>query len=64
MGTLIAIEGVDGAGKFTLSSRLTHAWEAAGVDAVRVGFPATGSRSTPTWPPRRWPVSTAISPPG
>ncbi|MBY6538924.1 dTMP kinase [Rhodococcus sp. BP-349] len=42
MGTLVAIEGVDGAGKFTLSSRLTHAWEAAGVDAVRVGFPRYG----------------------
>ncbi len=42
MGTLIAVEGVDGAGKFTLSSRLVRAWERAGIDAVRVGFPRYG----------------------
>jgi len=42
MGVLIAIEGVDGAGKFTLSSALTRTWEAAGIDAVRVAFPRYG----------------------
>lgn len=42
MGRLIAIEGVDGAGKFTLSAQLTRAWSESGVDAVRVGFPRYG----------------------
>ncbi|MGU3431538.1 dTMP kinase [Actinomycetes bacterium M1A6_2h] len=42
MGVLVAIEGVDGAGKFTLSHKLTMAWEDAGVDVVRIGFPRYG----------------------
>lgn len=42
MGRLIALEGVDGAGKNTLSARLTRAWETTGVDAVRVAFPRYG----------------------
>jgi dTMP kinase len=42
MGLLIAIEGVDGAGKFTLSHALAEAWEAEGIDVVRFGFPRYG----------------------
>jgi dTMP kinase len=42
MGKLVAIEGVDGAGKFTLSRALTLAWEESGVDVVRIGFPRYG----------------------
>ena len=42
MGLLIAIEGVDGAGKFTLSKALTSAWEGAGADVCRIGFPRYG----------------------
>ncbi|WP_371829966.1 dTMP kinase [Rhodococcoides trifolii] len=39
---LVTIEGVDGAGKFTLSRKLTLAWEESGVDVVRIGFPRYG----------------------
>lgn len=42
VGILITIEGVDGAGKNTLSKSLARAWEEAGVDAVRLGFPRYG----------------------
>ncbi|TSD97345.1 dTMP kinase [Skermania sp. ID1734] len=42
MGVLIAIEGVDGAGKQTLSRALTRAWESAGIDVLRMGFPRYG----------------------
>ncbi|MBJ8347298.1 dTMP kinase [Antrihabitans sp. YC2-6] len=39
---LITIEGVDGAGKNTLSRALVRAWEAQGADVVRMGFPRYG----------------------
>lgn len=42
MGTLIVIEGVDGAGKNTLARRLVSAWERDDLDVVRVGFPRYG----------------------
>ena len=42
VGILITIEGVDGAGKHTLSRGLTLAWEAEGLDVLRMGFPRYG----------------------
>lgn len=39
MGTLIVIEGVDGAGKNTLARRLVSAWEREDLAVGRVGFP-------------------------
>lgn len=39
MGSLIVIEGVDGAGKNTLARRLVSAWEHDNLDVVRIGFP-------------------------
>lgn len=42
VGILVTIEGVDGAGKNTLSRALTRSWETAGADVVRMGFPRYG----------------------
>ena len=42
VGILISIEGVDGAGKHTLSRGLTQAWEDNGLDVLRMGFPRYG----------------------
>ncbi|MDJ0395175.1 dTMP kinase [Rhodococcus sp. G-MC3] len=39
MGTLVVIEGVDGAGKNTLARRLVSSWERDDLDVVRIGFP-------------------------
>ncbi|SNT34108.1 dTMP kinase [Rhodococcoides kyotonense] len=39
MGTLIVIEGVDGAGKNTLARRLVSAWERDDLEVTRIGFP-------------------------
>lgn len=39
---LIAIEGVDGAGKRTLSSGLSAAWQAAGKSVATLAFPRYG----------------------
>lgn len=42
MGTLIAIEGVDGSGKQTLTRALAGRWTAAGATVVTLGFPRYG----------------------
>ncbi len=42
MGTLIVIEGVDGAGKNTLARRLVSAWEHDDISVARIGFPRYG----------------------
>lgn len=42
MGRLIAIEGVDGSGKQTLTRALAGRWRAAGADVVTLGFPRYG----------------------
>ncbi|MGA9871037.1 MAG: dTMP kinase [Rhodococcus sp. (in: high G+C Gram-positive bacteria)] len=39
MGTLVVIEGVDGAGKNTLARRLVSVWERDGLRVKRIGFP-------------------------
>ena len=59
---LIAIEGVDGAGKRTLTEGLRAAFEAR-RQVRRAAWPsrATTSRCTPTSPPRRCTAGTATS---
>ena len=42
MGILIAVEGVDGAGKQTLTRAITHELEDRGKDVIRVSFPRYG----------------------
>src|SRR5699024_6584511 len=42
MGYIVAIEGIDGAGKNTLSSALDTSLSDAGVGVVKLGFPAYG----------------------
>lgn len=42
MGYIVAIEGIDGAGKNTLSSALETSLSDAGVGVVKLGFPAYG----------------------
>lgn len=42
MGTLIAVEGLDGAGKRTLVDRLTSRWEADGRRVATLAFPRYG----------------------
>jgi dTMP kinase len=39
VGTLIVIEGVDGAGKNTLARRLVSSWERENLEVIRIGFP-------------------------
>lgn len=42
MSRLIAIEGVDGSGKQTLTRRVVDRWTAAGAHVVSLGFPRYG----------------------
>lgn len=42
MGQLIAIEGVDGAGKRTITAGLTAQWEARGLSVATLAFPRYG----------------------
>lgn len=42
MGTLIALEGLDGAGKRTLSNALVAAWRAGGLTVATLAFPRYG----------------------
>lgn len=42
VGRLIAIEGVDGSGKHTLTRALAARWAAAGATVVTLGFPRYG----------------------
>lgn len=42
MGRLIAIEGVDGSGKQTLTRKVADRWQAAGAGIVTLGFPRYG----------------------
>lgn len=45
-GLLVAVEGVDGVGKQTLTRALTRIWEQAGVRVARVAFPRYGESIT------------------
>nr|AAL10206.1 thimidylate kinase [Mycobacterium avium subsp. paratuberculosis] len=56
---LIAIEGVDGAGKRTLAEGLRKAFEAAGQSVATLAFRVTGAPVPPTSRPRRCTASTA-----
>ncbi len=42
MGTLIALEGLDGAGKRTLADLLVRAWRADGLSVATLAFPRYG----------------------
>ncbi|MFD4293020.1 dTMP kinase [Rhodococcus sp. NPDC058505] len=42
MGILIALEGLDGAGKRTLSNALVDAWRGAGLSVATLAFPRYG----------------------
>ncbi|MGI9208807.1 MAG: dTMP kinase, partial [Rhodococcus sp. (in: high G+C Gram-positive bacteria)] len=42
MGGLIVVEGLDGAGKRTLSAGLVEAWRAAGARVATLAFPRYG----------------------
>lgn len=42
MGTLIALEGLDGAGKRTLSNAVVASWRAAGLSVATLAFPRYG----------------------
>ena len=43
MGVLIAVEGIDGAGKRTLTGRLLDAWRCAGLSVATSSFPRYGA---------------------
>lgn len=45
-GLLIAVEGVDGVGKQTLTRALTEVWEQAGISVAGVAFPRYGESTT------------------
>ena len=59
---LIAIEGVDGAGKRTLTTGLRAALETAGQSVASLAFPRYGHSVKPTSPPRRCTATTVTSP--
>lgn len=42
MGELIVVEGIDGAGKRTLSARLVDAWRRSGLSVATAAFPRYG----------------------
>ncbi|QDQ96800.1 dTMP kinase [Tomitella fengzijianii] len=43
MGVLIAVEGIDGAGKRTLTGRLVEAWRGGGLTVATAAFPRYGA---------------------
>ncbi|GAA4808682.1 dTMP kinase [Tomitella cavernea] len=43
MGVLIAVEGIDGAGKRTLAGRLVDAWRRGGLTVATAAFPRYGA---------------------
>lgn len=45
-GLLVAVEGVDGVGKQTLTRALTEVWEQSGISVARVAFPRYGESTT------------------
>ncbi|WFR74078.1 hypothetical protein P9209_11995 [Prescottella defluvii] len=62
MGTLIALEGLDGAGKRTLVGKVVARLEQRGLRVATLDFPVTARRSTRISRRRRSRVPTETSP--